>query len=149
MFLTGCLVSDVRGIVNKITPIHDSYIADTAQTILLWYANDAIVARNFAFTVREQEAGVVRENVTVWSKEGERRAIRGVQTKEGAFLPGCHNGCVEQVLVTFAYLAVLETGDVLMGSCKVEDWPKEEDHPAASMGRGILPSYLWQVALLC
>ena len=147
--LTGCLVSDERDIVNKITSIHYSLITDTAQTILVGYANHTIVARTFVGALREQEAGVVRFDITVWSIESERRAVGGVQTELRAFLPGCHNGCVDQILMTLTFLPVLETGDVLMGSCKVEDWPKEEDHPAASMGRGILPSYLWQVALLC
>ena len=86
----------------------------------------------------------MREEVTVWSKEVKSRAVGSVQTKLRAFLPGCHNGCVEMVLVTLALLAVLETGDALIGCCKVEDQPEEEDHPAPSMGRGILLCYLFK-----
>ena len=71
------------------------------------------------------------EEVTVGSKEVKSRALRGVQTKLRAFLPGCHNGCVEMVLVTLALLAVLETGDALIAYYEVEDRPEEEDHPAA------------------
>ena len=119
--LTGCLVSDERDIVNKITSIHYSLITDTAQTILLGYANDTIVARTFVGALREQEAGVVRFDITVWSIESERRAVGGVQTELRAFLPGCHNRCVEMVLVTLALLAVLETGDALVTYYEVED----------------------------
>ena len=143
--LTGCLVSDERDIVNKITSIHYSLITDTAQTILVGYANHTIVARTFVGALREQEAGVVRFDITVWSIESERRAVGGVQTELRAFLPGCHNGCVEQVLVTLAFLTVLETGDALIGCCKVEDQPEEEDHPAPSMGREILFCYLFKL----
>ena len=142
---TGCLVSDERDIVNKITSIHYSLITDTAQTILVGYANHTIVARTFVGALREQEAGVVRFDITVWSVESERRAVGGVQTELRAFLPGCHNGCVEQVLVTLALLTVLETGDALIGCCKVEDQPEEEDHPAPSMGREILLCYLFKL----
>ena len=63
----------------------------------------------------------MRFDITVWSIESERRAVGVVQTELRAFLPGCHNGCVEMVLVALALLAVLETGDVLMGYYKVED----------------------------
>ena len=73
----------------------------------------------------------MREEVTVWSEEVKSRAVGGVLTKLRAFLPGCHNGCVEMVLVTLALLAVLETGDALVGYYEVEDRPEEEDHPAA------------------
>ena len=74
--LTGCLVSDERDIINKVTPIHYSLITDTAQTILLGYANDTIVARTFVGALREQEAGVVRVGgITVWSKEIESRML--------------------------------------------------------------------------
>ena len=69
--------------------------------------------------------------VTVWSKEVKSRAVGGVQTELRAFLPGCHNGCVDQILVALACLPVLEAGDALIGCCKVEDRPDEEDHPAA------------------
>ena len=145
MCLTGCLVTDVRLKVNEIAVVHDSLITDTAQTILMGNANDTIVARNPGGALREQEAGVVRDDITVGSKKVKSRASFAVQTELRAFLPRCHNGCVDQILVTLACLPVLEAGDVLMGCCKVEDRPEEEDHPAPSMGRGILLCYLFKL----
>ena len=44
------------------TLINDSHITDTAQTILLGYANGTIVARKFVGALRELEVGVVRKN---------------------------------------------------------------------------------------
>ena len=81
----------------------------------LWHADHTIVARNFALAVGKQETGVVREEVTGWSEECERRTVGAVETEKRAFLPVCCYGSVYQVLVgQLAFPTVLETGDVLM-----------------------------------
>ena len=75
----------------------------------------------------------MRGDIAVYPEECKGRAPRGVETEQRAFLPVRRYGKVDQVVVgTFALLAVLETGDVLMRRCKLEDCPaEEENHPAA------------------
>ena len=99
MPLTGGLVSDVKQIVGKIARIDGAQVADTAKAILLRKANDAILAGMFGLAVIKQETGVVWDYITAWSIECERRAVRAVETKQGAFLPVCHYGSIHQVLV--------------------------------------------------
>ena len=88
--LAGGLVSDVKDTVGEITLINGSYVADTAEAILLREANDAIVARKFGFAARKKETRIVLV------EECEGRALRASQAKQRAFLPTCHCDSLHQ-----------------------------------------------------
>ena len=61
--------------VGKVAVVNDSHVADAAEAIILRYANDAIIARDFFVTVRKHQAGAVRDKVAGLSKEGESIAL--------------------------------------------------------------------------
>ena len=80
--------------VGKVAVVDDSHVADAAEAIILGYANDAIIARDFFMAVGKHQAGAVRDKVAGLSKEGESIALGVVETELGAFLPVGHNGNV-------------------------------------------------------
>ena len=61
--------------VGKVAIVDGSQIADAAEAIILRYANDAIIARDFFTAVGKNQAGAVRDKVAGLSKEGESIAL--------------------------------------------------------------------------
>ena len=91
-------------------------------------------AQKFSLAAGKQETRVVKKDVTVLAKEYEGITVRAVEAEQRAFLPVCRYGKVNQVLAgQLTFLAVLETGDVLMSHYKVKECqrPEQEKHPAA------------------
>ena len=57
--LASCLVRNIEVEVGKVAVVDDSHIADAAETIILGYANDAIITRDFFVAVVKHQAGAV------------------------------------------------------------------------------------------
>ena len=66
--------------------------------------------------------------VTLGSEEIESTAAEVVLTQLRAFLPGCLNENLDQVVTGhLTFLAVLEAGDVGIRHCCMQDHAKEEE----------------------
>ena len=80
---------------------------------MLGRSKDTVFAGCFTSAFREQETGVVGNEVTFWSVEVERQALLFVFTQELTFLPSCPNNHLDQVIIfNFTLFVVLKTCDV-------------------------------------
>ena len=128
--LAGSFTWDFCGNINAITAVYESDVWHATQAIVLGHPDHTIIAGEFVFTGGEQEAGVVRIEITFRSKEVESEAVQLVLTQEGTLLPGCVLSDAYQVtILDFTLLTVLVArGAWVCSRCSETHQEEEADH---------------------